>query len=190
MAYDLTSIDDQELLLLLKEEERAAFTETYNRYSGSLYVYVYKRLKNREEAKDLIHELFLELWANCKNINPNTVLPAYLYMVARNKIINLISRQKVATRYIDSFQFYLDKNYTDNTDHLVRHNEMQAFIAAEIASLPPKIQMVFELSRKTNLTRKEIAEKLNVSEETVKSQMHSALKTLKVKLGSHFPLIF
>ena len=189
MAFDFKSLNDQELLLLLKEGERAAFTETYNRYSGLLYVFAYKRLKNREEAKDIIHELFLGLWANCKNLNTNTILPAYLYMVVRNKIINLVSRQKVAARYIDSFQCYLDETQTDNTDYLVRHNELLAFIEAEVANLPPRMQQVFELSRKTNLTRKEIAKELNVSEETVKSQMHSALKIIKVKLGPYFLLL-
>lgn len=189
MTCDLKSLNDQELLLLLKQGERDAFTEAYNRYSGLLYIFAFKRLKNREEAKDIIHESFLGLWANCKDLNPATVLPAYLYMVVRNKIINLVSHQKVAARYIDSFQVYLDETRTDNTDYLVRHNELMAFIEAEIANLPPRMQQVFELSRKTNLTRKEIARELNISEETVKSQMHNALKIIKIKLGPHFVLL-
>lgn len=188
--YDFKSANDQELLFLLKEGEHAAFTEIYNRYNGLLYVFTYKRLKSREEAKDLIHELFLGLWTNRKALNANTILPAYLYTVARNKIINLISHQKIATRYIDSFQSYLDEMCSNNTDYLVRHNELSAFIEAEIANLPPRMQLVFELSRKTNLSRKEIADQLNVSEETIKSQMHSALKILKVKLGTLFVLVF
>ena len=53
---------DAALLPLLQEGDREAYTEIYNRYHGLLYVFAYNRLKNREEAKDIIHELFLKLW--------------------------------------------------------------------------------------------------------------------------------
>jgi len=184
------SFSDTELTDLLKLGDHAAFTEIYDRYNGLLYVFAYKRLRSREEAKDLIHELFLTLWTNRENLFFTVSMPAYLYSSVRNRIINFITHQKIADRYIDSFQHYLDNTPSNTTDHLVRHNELNAFIEEEIAALTPRMRQVFELSRKTNLTRKEIAEQLGISEETVKSQMHSALKILKVKLGPLFYLLF
>jgi len=181
---------DQELIAQLSGGDHAAYTEIYNRYNGPLYIFAYKRLRNREEAKDVIHELFTSLWSNCEDLSGVKSLPAYLYTSTRNRILNNITRQKLATRYIDSFRDYIETSGNNNTDHLVRHNDMLEFIEKEIAMLPPKMRLVFELSRKTNLTRKEIAEALQVSEETVKSHMHSALKLLKVKLGPLFFLIF
>jgi len=187
---DVSSNTDPELVALLKEGNQAAYTEIYDRYNGLLYVFAYKRLQDREEAKDLIHELFLKLWADHQDLDLNINVAAYLYTALRNRIINLIAHQKVATRYIDSFQFYLDGLGNNNTDHLVRHNEMLAFIETEIANLNPRTQLVFELSRNSNLTRREIAEKMGISEETVKSHMHTALKILKAKLGPLFPVLF
>ncbi|MNT58358.1 RNA polymerase sigma factor [compost metagenome] len=105
----------------------------------------------------------------------------------RNRIINLIAHQKIATKYIDSFQEFIQNNNT--TDHLIRHNELATFIENEIANLHPRMRMVFELSRKANLTRKEIAGELAISEETVKSHMHGALKILKMKLEAIFFLM-
>jgi RNA polymerase sigma factor (sigma-70 family) len=67
---------------------------------------------------------------------------------------------------------------------------LHQFIEKQIAELPPKTRLVFEMSRKTNLSRKEIAEELQISEETVKSHMHGALKALRVKLGALFFLLF
>lgn len=188
-AAAINSLTDTELLSLFKQGDEKAYTEIYDRYNGLLYLFAYKRLNNREEAKDIIHELFLSLWANRDSLNLTGSLPAYLYTAVRNRIINLVTRQKVATRYIDSFQNYLNTN-TNDTDHLVRHNELLQFIEKEIAELPPKTRLVFEMSRKTNLTRKEIAEQLQISEETVKSHMHGALKTLRVKFGSLVIFIF
>jgi RNA polymerase sigma-70 factor (family 1) len=190
MSRPLKTLSDNELLSLLRDGDHNAFTEIYDRYNGLLYVFAYKRLRDREEAKDIIHELFLSLWTNHQNLTLTTGLPGYLYTAVRNRIINTITHQKIATRYIDSFQHYLDGNKNNNTDHLVRHKELAEFIEKEIEELPPKTRRVFELSRKTNLSRKEIATELQISEETVKSHMHSALKTLRVKLGSLFFLLF
>ncbi len=181
---------DDDLLSLLKGGDHSAYTEIYDRYNGVLYVFAYRRLKNREEAKDLIHELFLKLWADRAIISERFVLAAYLYSSLRNRVINLITHQKVASRYLDSFSHYLGDPSTNNADYLVRHNELYKVIENEIANLNPRTRKVFELSRKMNLSRKEIAEKLDISEETVKSHMHSALRVLKVKLSALFCLIF
>jgi len=181
------SYSDNDLLRLLKASDHDAYTEIYDRFNGLLYIFAYKRLRNREEAKDSIHELFLKLWAERENISPAVNLPAYLYIALRNRIFNIIAHQKIATRYIDSFQNYVDHlQSTNTTDHLIRHNELASFIEHEIAALHPRMRMVFELSRKTNLSRKEIAMQLDISEETVKSHMHGALKILRLKLGSLF----
>lgn len=180
---------DHELLALLREGDRDAYTEIYNRYNGPLYVFVYKRIGDREETRDLLHELFLSVWVNHSVLNITTGLAPYLYTAAKNKIIKLAAKEKTSARYIESFRSYLE-TASETTDHLVRHNEMSAFIENEITKLPARMKLVFELSRKTNMTRKQIAEALDISEETVKSQMHGALKTLKVKLGPMFYLLF
>ncbi len=188
-AAAINTLPDSELLSLLRGGNRDAFTEIYDRYNGVLYLFAYNRLRDREEAKDIIHELFLSVWTKHKDLHLTINLSAYLYTAVKNRIINNITRQKVAARYIDSFQYYMD-SVVNNTDHLVRHNDLVRFIEKEIAELPPKTRLVFELSRKTNLTRKEIAGELEISEETVKSHMHVALKALRLKLGSFFFLLF
>lgn len=174
---------DEEILQLLKDGNHDAYTEIYDRYNGHLYIFAYKRLKNREEAKDVIHELFLKLWTDREIIAEKYTLIAYLYASLRNRIINLIARQKVSTKYLESFNQYLVEFCNNDTDFLVRQADLQQLIEEEIAGLNPKTRKVFELSRQSNLSRKEIAEKLDISEETVKSHMHSALKVLKMKLG-------
>lgn len=179
-----THTSDADLLLFLKDGDHNAYEEIYNRYNGLLYVFAYKRLKNREEAKDLIHELFLKLWRDREKLSDRYILAAYLYASLKNQIINLITHKKVADRYISSLDQYIFERSTNNTDHLTRKNDLHYFIEKEIAELQPKMRKVFELSRKTNLSRKEIAQQLAISEETVKSHMHTALKILKVRLGS------
>jgi RNA polymerase sigma-70 factor, Bacteroides expansion family 1 len=187
---DYSSHSDEALISLLQTGNQDAYTEIYDRYHGLLYIFAYNRLKDREEAKDLIHELFLKLWTDRDQLTINGRLSVYLYTAVRNRIINVIARQKVASRYIDSFLSHIDHMDRQSADHLVRHNDLQTFIQHEIDSLNPRTREVFELSRQTTLTRKEIAARLGISEETVKSHMHHALRHLKARLGNLFLLIF
>lgn len=180
---------DQELTEYLRQGDQAAYTEIYNRYDRLLYLFAYKRLGNREEVKDTVHEVLLSLWQNHENVTLTYTLSTYLHAAVRNKILDLLSRKQVSTRYIDSFKNFIEPGY-DATDHLIRHKELSAIIEKEVQALPKKMREVFDLSRKSNYTRKEIAEELGLSEQTVKSHMQHALKILKVKLGSMFALLF
>jgi len=180
---DYNTYNDTELIELLRNGDRLAFTVIYNRYKKLLYIFAFKRLGDKEEVNDLLHELFLSLWTNREELSLTFALSTYLYTAVRNRIINILAHKQVSARYIDSFNKYTNTAHS-STDHLVRHNELSALIEKEIAALPKKMRQVFDLSRKTNYTRKEIATELGLSEQTVKSHMHHALKILKVKLGS------
>lgn len=187
---DYSTYTDEALLPIMQVGNQAAYAEIYNRFQGPLYIFAYSRLKDREEAKDIVHELFLKLWTEREHLKITGRLSVYLYTAARNRIINVITHQQVATRYIDSFLSYIEQVDYKSADHLARHNELQAFIQKEIDNLHPRMREVFELSRNSSLSRKEIAEKLGISEQTVKSHMHAALKLLKVRLGNLFYLVF
>jgi len=180
---------DMQLVALLKQGDQSAFTDIYNRYDRLLYLFAFKRLGEREEVKDIIHEIFLSLWINHEHIELSYSLSTYLHSAVRNKIVDVIAHKQVSARYIESFNLYKDSGH-NSTDHLVRHNELNAIIEKEIGALPKKMRQVFDLSRKTNMSRKEIAEELGLSEETVKSHMHHALKMLKNKLGALFYIVF
>jgi RNA polymerase sigma-70 factor (ECF subfamily) len=177
------SMSDVELTGLLRSGDNAAFTEIYNRYHAALYIHAFNKLRNREESRDIVHDLFGSLWNNRVNLVVKTTLSAYLYTAVRYKIFDFISHRDVESRYISSIGEFVEKgDYI--TDHLVREKELTALIEKEIAALPPKMREVFELSRKANLSHKEIAEQLKLSEKTVKKQVNNSLKILRTKLGS------
>lgn len=184
-----SSYADNELAGLLKSGDSLALAEIYNRYKGLLYIFAYKRLGKREDARDIIHELFMSLWEKHAAININTALLPYLYTAVRNRIMDAVSHEQVVSRYANQLQEYADA-YESSTDHLTRHNNFLKLIEQEIGALPPKMRHVFEFSRQSTLSRKEVARELGLSEETVKSHVHNALKILKTKLRPLLVMIF
>lgn len=180
---------DQQLIKLLTNGDNIAYTEIYNRYKRLLYLFAYKRLGEKEEVWDAVHEVFLSLWLNHESLVVTHTLSTYLHTAVRNKIANIISHKQICARYLDSFATYLavEHNYTD---YRVRQKELESLIETEINALPVKMREVFEMSRKAGYNRKQIAELLNLSEETVKAQMYQALKRLKTRLGSMLSLLF
>ncbi len=173
---------DELLIDLIKTGDDAAFTALYNRYKALLTVHAYKKLGNFEDAKEIIQDIFSGMWANRGNLPTVKNGGAYLYTLVRNRVLNHIEHANIEARYAASFHYFVsEKNYV--TDLLLRERELEALIEREIAALPPKMQEVFVLSRKAHLSNKEIAEKLNISEFTVKNHIKAASKLLRMKLG-------
>ncbi|AOM76309.1 RNA polymerase sigma factor [Pedobacter steynii] len=181
MSYKLHN--DQELTDLLKSDDRLAYAEIYKRYHAALYIHAFKRLQLREECRDLVHELFTTLWIKRQEITFKTTLSGYLYTSVRNKIFDLLARQKLKTSYTQSIQQFAETGLV-TTDHLARQNQLKTLIDQEIANLPERTRQIFELSRKRFLSHQEIAKELNISEQTVKTTVNNALRVLRIKFGS------
>jgi RNA polymerase sigma-70 factor (ECF subfamily) len=173
---------DQELADLLKSGDQQAFIEIYDRYIFVLLNHTYSKTRDREEAKDIVHEVFAKLWAGREQLQITNNLAGFLYTSARNIVLNQITHKKVESKYFNSILGFLEQPQTI-TDHRVRENQLIAIIEKEIAALPPKMREVFELSRKQHLSHREIAEKLDISEQTVSKHVTNALKILRIKLG-------
>ncbi|KIO78195.1 RNA polymerase sigma 70 [Pedobacter lusitanus] len=180
VTYD--SLSDDDLLALLKEHDHHAYAEIYKRYWSILYRYSRKILQNEEESRDVIQDVFVMVWSKSSTLDLHTSLSSFLYASVRNSILKSFERGKVREKYMNSLEKFIDEG-TDITDHLVRNRELAGHIEKEIAKLPSKMREVFELSRKVNLSHKEIAFKMEISDKTVKKQMSNAIKILRLKLG-------
>lgn len=178
-----STLSDNELINLLKESDHSAYNEIYHRYFYLTYIHAYKKLRNEEQAKDIVQDIFATLWFKRQHDLPKYNLGGYLFTAVRNKIFNLFTHWQVESNYIASLENYLSTHASVPTDHLVRENDLKAFIEKEIQALPPKMRQVFEMSRKENLSHKEIAERLDVSENNVSKQVNNALRILRTKLG-------
>lgn len=186
LDYQLFS--DDELVRLLQAHDRRAFTEIYRRYAPVVYKNAYKLLTNRDEVMDIVHDIFASLWLKREEIIFKTNLPGYLYISARNQVFKVIAHQQVSSKYLNFIEPASSISSGD-TDHLVRNRQLEAIIENEIDELPAKMRQILILSRKSNLSHKDIGLALNISEHTVKKQVNNALKILRVKLSTYLSLL-
>lgn len=173
---------DDILIAQVKEGSKAAFNEIYKRYWAVLYRHARRMIKVEEESQDIIQDIFESLWRNRESLEIKGSLSSYLYSAVRYKIFDLLDKGKVRNNYFEKLEDFIN-NGTYTIDHVLIEKELSEQIEREVKFLPKKMREVFELSRKEHLSHKEIAERLSLSDQTVKKQIHKALKILKPKFG-------
>ncbi|WP_051584794.1 RNA polymerase sigma factor [Pedobacter jeongneungensis] len=187
MISDYSIYDDSKLTSLLIERDNRAFSEIYSRYWPILYKHAFRMLKEEHESEDVVQEVFTKLWHKAPSLQADISIGAYLYISTRNAILNFFSKNKVHHAYLEDLGHFLEQAQ-EITDHRIRERILSKLIEAEIEKLPPRMREVFELKRNKNLSYKEIAGVMNISELTVKTQMNKAITTLRNKFGNHLPL--
>ncbi len=186
VTYECMS--DTELAGLISADDHGAFAEIYERYFRLLYVHALKKLRDKDEARDLVQDLFAHLWTRRASFDEQINISNYLYASVRNRVINLVAHKQVADKYLLSLAVD-DMKIEAITDHRIRERQLAEMIESEIGALPPKMREVFELSRKLNFTHREIAIQLNLSEQSVRSHVKGALRILRTKFGTFINLL-
>jgi RNA polymerase sigma-70 factor, ECF subfamily len=180
------TLTDRELTDLLNNRDVAAYEEIYNRYWKIMYGFARRMVQDHDQAKDIVQDAFTKLYANIGSTDFSHIqIAPYLYRTVKNIVIDLADRHKHREKYIHSLRDYLNAGQFV-TDEAIQEKEIMRRIEEEIAQLPKKMRVIFELSRKEFMTRKEIADKINISEETVKKQIANAIKLLRSKLSMFF----
>ncbi|WP_163715274.1 RNA polymerase sigma-70 factor [Mangrovibacterium lignilyticum] len=177
---------DLELFSKLKQDDEKAFSELFNRYYSGLCLFAYGLLDDDQKTRELVQEVFVQLWEKRQQIWVHTSVKSYLFRAVKNQLINWINHKKVE-------QKYLDKLASDEKDSQVDQYfvevDLHQKIEASIESLPPKRKEIFKLSREDELTYREIADRLGISVKTVETQMGLALKHLREDLKEYRHLL-
>lgn len=170
---------DNLLLQQIAQGSTTAFETLFDRYWQQAYSDAFKRLKNHDDSKDIVQEIFTHIWINRDTIHIQN-LPAYLNIAIRNKVIKLVSRQKLSHPYFDNLE-KVPKEFAEADANLLWKEFSKAYEAL-VQALPPKRQEIFRLRYQHDLRTKDIAEQLNITLKTVQNQLGKAVDTLKVSL--------
>lgn len=181
----MTSISNSELITMIRTDEREGFAQLYEQYWETLLKYVIRILPDEDEACDVVQETFLTLWELRNTIPKLKSIKAYLLVIARNLAFKQLRAKLANTDMIDFYTAQYADAYNSIDQHL-ESKELGVALEAEIQQLPVKMREVFLLSRQQHLSYKEISERLNISDKTVKKQIHNALKLLRMKVDEEY----
>jgi RNA polymerase sigma-70 factor (ECF subfamily) len=171
--------EDFLLLEKVKDDSKEAFNLLFEKYWQKAYSDAFKRLKNEEDAKDIVQEIFTKIWLNRKTQMIES-FPAYLHVAIRNNVIKLLSKQKSIHPFFDIIVNIPQKN--SEADSNLLWNEFLESYEALLEKMPPKRQEIFRLRYHENQTTRDISLQLGITRKTVQNQLGKAVESLKVAL--------
>lgn len=173
---------DFQLVTLLNQGNEYAFSLIYQRYAERLTNFAASKLYSLDDARDVLHDLFVKLWADRQALQLTGSLESYLFSAIRYRIVDKIRRNITREEYAALVQT-LERSYPTSTDQLLQVRELETSISNALLKLPAKTQQIYHLSRQEHHTVAEIAQLLGLSEQTIKNQLTLALKHLRQAIG-------
>lgn len=180
---EYASFSDDELIVLLKENNSVAFTEIYKRYWKKLLTVAANKLHRMEDAEEIVQDIFVILWNRRNELRITSSVANYLAVSVKYRVIKALDKHYNKQKYINSF--LNDDLVDDSTQEWLQFNELKDQLSLMVTELPAKCRLVYQLSRESGYTQKQIARELHISEKTVEAHLGKAMKTLRTKL-SHF----
>ncbi|KQC02834.1 RNA polymerase subunit sigma-24 [Pedobacter sp. Hv1] len=172
-------VDEQSLFALLRQGDESAFEQIYKLYWAQLFNTAYKRLPETEKCKDIIQNVFTDLWnrrATLDLANP----AAYLHTAVRFQVLKQISKNSKSSAFTATFETELISPLA--TDGEVLEKEVRVLIELFIKALPQKRREMFLMHYFKGLSTSQIATQLNVSQKTVQNQLTTASNALRLRL--------
>jgi len=188
MHQKRAQISDFELISRIKEGDESAFRIVFDLYSGKLFNFSYRILKDKETCNEVIQEVFLNLWLNRLKLDTQYPITPYLYTITRRLTLNAVRQVANSQCAIEKMWLSMQKVSNETEEHVLS-DDLERFAAGVLAQLPKQQQLVYRMSRHQDLTYDEIAEELNISRNTVKNHLVAALKTLRTHLFKFFTFI-
>lgn len=167
-----------------KKLDPGSFETLFREYFTPLISFARKILGDEDDAREVVHKVFINLWEKREEIDLSTSLKSYLFTSVHNRSLNVIrDRKKFSAEEVP------DSAGEWDVSAQIESMELEEKINEALEALPEKCRQIFELNRFDGLKYSEIAAKLEISVKTVENQMSKALKILREKLMKYMTLL-
>lgn len=171
---------DLELWEKMSQDDAGAFEEIYNRHSKSMFIYALNILQNKEVCEDIVQNVFIDFWSKRKDITILSIKP-YLFQAVKFQVFKHLRDQKISNEDLTKLNIV---DLSLDISKKIEFDELEALIHEIVDNLSPRCRQIFVLSRFHNKTNKEIASKLEITEQAVKNQISKAIKLIKENLNT------
>ena len=162
------------------------FCEIYMTFYPQLVRFATVFVVYEEDAENIVQDLFVSLWERNESFNSIENINAYMFKLAKNKCLDFLKHKMVKDKFVAKAQLLYEQEIAIKTQSLEGFNvelaseeKVEKIVSKAIDTLPPKCKEIFILSRYEGLKYKEISERLNISVNTVETQMCIAFKKLR-----------
>ena len=173
---------DETLLDLVAGGDKEAFTMLYRRYWQPLFASAARALRSKTDAADLVQDIFLSIWNRRHELNITGSLAAYLQTSVKYSVIKYIEKNITRRDYLVLITEMLVSYQPPDVESQLQIKELQNVIQSAVEQMPNKMREVYQLSRQHHLSHKEIADRLSISDETVKKHIQHALQIIKTAM--------
>ena len=179
-----------------EQEKKIRFEDVYLSYFSKMKYFAKEYVISEEDAENIVQDVFVELWENKEMLNMHMNLTAYLFTTIKNKCLNHLRHKlvvqetanKLQEEYTISLRMNLDSLETfDN--NLFSDQDIEKLISRALDALPEKCRAIFIMSKIEGKKHNEIAQELNISINTVGSQIGIAYKKLRTELKDYLPIL-
>ncbi|MBO9636467.1 MAG: sigma-70 family RNA polymerase sigma factor, partial [Chitinophagaceae bacterium] len=155
-----------------------AFNAMYHQYVSPLFVMAYKHVPNRNDAEDIVQEVFIDFWEKRKEIIIRSSLFNYLYSATRYRVLRFIKTHNTRPESLELFEGILEKYSLpeEHSDAAIRHIDQSVVTA--IADLPEQMKKVWLLNTEAGMSVSAIAEHLQLAPQTVRNHLAKVRKRL------------
>lgn len=177
----MTSISRPERVGRMDEQN---FERIFKAYFPALMAFSRKILGDEDDAREVVHQVFINLWERRTEIDLSTSLKSYLFTAVNNRSLNVIRDRKKFSR-----EEVPERAANWDLSAELESLELEERIRGVIAGLPERCRVIFELNRFEGLSYGDIAKELDISLKTVENQMSKALKILREQLANYLGLL-
>jgi RNA polymerase sigma-70 factor (ECF subfamily) len=168
-------------LLLQKIQEyddQQAFKQFYQLLFFKLYQFAYSFVHSKENAEEVVNDVFLNFWQKRKTIDSINNINVYLYVAVKNASLNYLRKNNhILPASLDELTVH-HLHLVPSPESLLITRELQSQIFEAIEQLPPRCKIIFKLIKEDRLSYKEVASILEISVKTVDAQLYIALQKL------------
>lgn len=175
------------LVFQIQQDSEYAFKQLYQIYYAKVVSFITGIIKERDIAKDLAQDIFINLWLNRKKLDISRNIQNYIFVASRNAAINYLKKELAFSHgTIEAIQ--ADVRTSDTAEDNLFAKEISLLIEMVVSEMPKQRQLIYRLSKEQGLSNEEIASKLGISKRSVENQISMALKEIKRAIS--FYLIF
>ncbi len=180
---------------MYRKFEDSQFEDVYTSHYSRMKRFARQYVIQEEDAENIVHDVFMDLWENRHKLSTITNLSGYLFISLKNKCIDFIRHKQFVLDVADKIQAEHTRMLNIKLqsleifdDKIFSENKIEEIVQNAINALPERCRKIFVMNKLEGIKQKEIAKELNISVNTVENQISIAYRKLKASLKDHYPI--